>query len=230
MRGILTTLPLALLAATLVVGPGTPQPATATPDRAVASPSRSAPTPARAGAGTRQVVVRPVTADGRPAPGWPVVRQRGVASCTGAAHGAVDPGIVTCFPTVYGLAACWKSQGHTALCVRSLTEHELVRVRYQGRFPRVAAPAQPAPNDLTLGDGRACRIRTGGAWGSPPGHPRWVGYYSCDEGAVYGPARPADGIDRSEPVWTVHVVEGPEARVTVRAVRAAFFVGTAPAA
>lgn len=227
MRRILAALFLALLAAALVVGPGTPQPATATPDRA---PRTSPAAPARAEAGTRQVVVRPVTTEGRPAPGWPVVRQRGAASCTGAARGAVDPGIVTCFPTVYGLAACWRSQRHTALCVRSLFEHQLVRVRYQGRFPRAVAPAQAAPNDLTLGGGRACRIRTGGAWGSPPGHPRWVGYYSCDDGAVYGPARPADGIDRSEPAWTVHVVEGPRARVTVRAVRAAFYVGTAAAA
>jgi hypothetical protein len=190
-----------------------------------------APTPAGADAprpadrATRVTVVRPVTAYGDPAPGWRVHRERGAATCDGASTSAVDDGIVSCSPSAMYLPSCWRSTHHTVLCVRDVTSHRLVRVRYRGSFPHVTAPAHPSPQALRLGRGQACSVRVGGAWGTVPTHPRWLGFYSCARGSVYGPAR-GDGIDRSHPRWRVHLVRSDDSVVS-RTVRLGTLVGTA---
>ena len=57
-------------------------------------------------------------------------------------------------------------------------------------------------------------------------HPRWLGFYSCAHGSVYGPAS-GDGIDRAHPVWTVHEwLSGTKDRLVRHRVSTAYFVGT----
>jgi hypothetical protein len=176
---------------------------------------------------TATVVVRPVTAAGAPAPGYRVRRVRHVfVSCAGPALAAVDAGIVECFPTAAYLPSCWKSVRHTVLCLRDPRRHVLLRVRYAGGLHPEPALAVPAPQLLVLGSGPACSIRIGGAWGTVPGHPRWVGYYACDRGTIWGPADDRRGVDRSEPTWMVHWANR-RLRLADRAVRTAYLVGTA---
>jgi hypothetical protein len=186
---------------------------------------------ARAGdvpAHTHRVVVRPVDASGHPVSGWTVAREHGVSvTCDGAAPAAVDDGITACYPTAEYLPACWKSHHHTVLCLRDARKQHLVRVRYTGSFGSPTAPKHLSPQDLDLVHGQACEIRFGGAWGQLPSHPNWLGFYSCATGSVYGPAS-GDGINRTDPVWTVHVWKsGTRDRVVTRGVGSAYFVGTA---
>lgn len=180
---------------------------------------------AAAVAKTHRAVVRPVTSDGQPASGWTVKRLRGRASCWGTSPSAVQSGIATCSPSALYLPSCWESTGQTVLCLQDPAARVLVRVRYTGSYPQTAAPTRPEPQGLVLGDGEHCRIRVGGAWGTVPGHPRWVGFYSCDGGDVYG-SRRSGGIDRSAPVWQVHLVDE-DNTVTTRRVRSVTYVGTA---
>lgn len=181
---------------------------------------------------TKQVVVRPVTAAGAPAAGWTVTRESGTVDCYGSAPSSVDDGITACFPTAYGLRACWRSARHTVLCVRDVADRSLVRVRYDGRYPRATAPQVAQPAALALADGRSCLLRVGGAWGSPAQHPQWVGFDSCTRSAdVYGGGAPGDGINRSSRTWTVklwrHGVDPKGERLVTRAVTTAYVVGTA---
>ncbi|WP_137293142.1 hypothetical protein [Nocardioides dongxiaopingii] len=228
---------LALVATLAVVVTLTSLPATGP---AAAQPSTAASTaggtasgtgePARPPA-TRAVVVRPVTSEGRPAPGWTTSRLSGSVTCDGAAPGAVDPRIAGCYPTAYGLQACWRSTGHTVLCVRDARGRQLFRVRHEGRFPRgLQAPTEPTPVTLALDGGRRCLSRVGGAWGAPPQHPDWIGYYSCTQGAsVYGPPDLADGIDRTGDAWRVRLLLEEQGTLVRRHVRTVWYVGTAAA-
>jgi hypothetical protein len=204
---------------------GPPGHATSTASSVAAPAAKAAP------ARTQRTVVRPVTAAGRPAPGWTVSRLKGAVTCSGRSPSSVDPGVASCYPTAFALRACWKSQDHTALCVRDARVQRLVRVRYTGAFPAaVKAPPFIAPMDLELTNGNACLVRDGGAWGSPPQHPRWVGYYSCEHGSVYGPDDYRWGITRSTQPWQVHVWRSPEGRagsIVVRDVARTWYVGTA---
>lgn len=211
MRAILTAL-LLITGLAVTVAPPT---YAASSDRATAS-----------GPVTAIRVVRPVTAAGTPAAGWTVHRERGRASCDGAAVSAVRAGIVSCSPSAAYLPACWRSGHHTVLCLRNPLEHTLVRMRYVGAFPQVAKPATPTPLAMRLFDGHTCRLRVGGAWATPKDHPRWVGYYSCDDGGdVYGPRRD-DGVIRTHPLWWVREVYD-LTTVQHRALRTAYLVGTA---
>lgn len=179
---------------------------------------------------THFVYVRPVTAAGRPVRGWTVEREPGRVDCSGPSPSAVNPDIVSCYPTVMSLRACWKSADHTVLCVRDAREHTLVRVHYTGRFPSVDAPAEPAPMNLALTHADRCLIRNGGAWGAPPEHPRWIGFYSCEgDGSVYAPPRSRDGIDRSEALWSVRLWRSRRDDIVRRDVRTVYYVGTAAA-
>ncbi|MDO9458316.1 hypothetical protein [Nocardioides sp.] len=193
------------------------------------APAAAAPAPATA---TKIVYVRPVTVSGKPAPGWSVQRLSGSVTCDGTSPSAVNPGITSCYPTAYGLKACWKSARHTVLCVRDARVRKLVRVRYDGAYPSVEGPVEPAPLDLVLTDGRTCLIRNGGAWGSPAQHPQWVGFDSCTRKAsVYGPGSSADGINRSQSRWTVRIWRSgpdPDGRhLVTRGVTTGWVVGTA---
>jgi hypothetical protein len=193
----------------------------------LASPSQASATLRPSGPVTSVVVVRPVRADGTPVPGWIVHRERGRAFCDAASPAAVRPGIVSCSPSAAYLPACWRSGHHTVLCLRDPSVHELVRMRYAGRFPQVAKPAVASPLAMRLFDGASCQIRVGGAWGVPPDHPHWVGFYSCDVGGdIYGP-RADDGIIRTRPLWWVRQLDDGLKDVHHRAVRTAYLVGTA---
>lgn len=174
---------------------------------------------------TGRVVVRPVTASGTAADGFTVRRVSGPASCEDQAATAVDPGIDICFPSALYVPSCWKSSNHTVLCLRNVTDTRLVRVRYSGTFVRHAAVRRPSPQGLRLTNGAVCGIRVGGAWGQAPGHPDWVGFYSCSNGAVYGPPD-GDGVDRSHAQWRVHVLRA-DGTVVTRTVATATYVGTA---
>jgi len=222
MRRSITLLPLLVAVALLVALPGTGS-------SAPGSSTGGSPTATGTAPPTRFVFVRPVTSRGHPAPGWTVKRERGSVDCSGTSPSAVNPHIASCFPTALALRACWKSSHRTVLCVRDARTHRLTRIHYRGRFPSVHAPAEPAPMDLVLG-GRDCLIRFGGAWGAPPSHPQWVGFYSCSHrGSVYGPARSKDGIDRSEKLWSVRVWRQGGDDIVRRHVRTAYYVGTAAA-
>jgi hypothetical protein len=194
----------------------------------IASAHAGRPGAASRGTHTHRVVVRPVDASGNPADGWTVNRERHLSvSCDGAAPAAIDDGILECFPSAEYLPACWKSHHHTALCLRDVRTQTLVRVHYTGRFGATTAPTQASPLDLDLTDGQKCGIRVGGAWSQLPTHPHWVGFYSCSKGSVYG-SPSGDGINRSDPRWTVHVWRsGTKDRVTTRGVDTAYYVGTA---
>jgi hypothetical protein len=171
-------------------------------------------------------VVRPVTAAGTPAPGWTIHRERGRAFCDGAAASAVSAGIVSCSPSAAYLPACWRSGHHTVRCLRDPLQHALVRMRYSGTLPPATKPATPMPLTMRLFDGHACQLRIGGAGAAPKAHPRWTGYYSCDDGGdVFGP-RSDDGVIRTHPLWWVREVYDLKS-VYHRAVRTAYLVGTA---
>jgi hypothetical protein len=180
-----------------------------------------------AGTRTHRVVVRPVDASGQAQSGWTVHRTKGLTvQCDGSASAAVDDGIYACFPTAAYLPSCWPSQHHTVLCLRDARTRKLVRVRYSGSLGSATAPSRPSPQDLDLAGGQRCSLRVGGAWGTLPTHPSWVGFYSCTHGSVYGPPS-GDGIVRSAPPWTVHVWKsGTAHRVGRRSVAKAYFVGT----
>lgn len=184
--------------------------------------------PARGVVHTHKVVVRPVDGNGDAVTGWTVKREpKSSVSCDGAAPAAVDDGILECFPSAEYLPACWKSHHHTALCLRDARTTTLVRVHYTGGFPSATAPTRPSPQGLDLAGGQKCGIRVGGAWGQLPSHPRWVGFYSCSKGSVYGSPN-GDGVHRGQPVWTVHVWKsGTKQRVATFGVDTAYFVGTA---
>jgi hypothetical protein len=176
---------------------------------------------------THVVVVRPVDSAGQPEPGWAVHRMKGVqADCdSSAAPSAVDDGIYECFPSAAYLPACWPSRHHTVLCLRDARTKKLVRVRYHGALGTATAPATPSPIDMMLGK-QDCSLRVGGAWGTIPTHPKWVGFYSCTHGSVYGPPR-GDGVVRTTEPWHVRLWKsGTKHTVVRRSVTVAYVVGT----
>jgi len=178
-------------------------------------------------ASTHRVVVRPVDAAGHARPGWTVHRAKGLTvDCGGSAAAAVDDGIHACFPTAAYLPACWPSAHHTVLCLRDARVHRLVRVRYSGSLGAAEAPGRPSPQDLDLTGGQTCSLRVGGAWGTLPTHPNWLGFYSCTHGSVYGPAS-GDGIVRTTRPWSVRIWKsGTRHHVVHRSVATAYLVGT----
>lgn len=182
----------------------------------------TAPDRARA---TRVSVVRPVTAEGVPAPGWQVTRQRhGAVNWEGSSVSAVDDDITTCYPSAEYLPSCWRSAHHTVLCVRDVTSQRLVRVRYRGSYPSSTPPARPTPQALTLAGGARCSIRIGGAWGTVPSHPRWLGFILHVRVGLRSATWTASTAAR--PAWRVHLVDS-DGSVTTRVVRRAYQVGTA---
>jgi hypothetical protein len=182
---------------------------------------------AHRGSRTQQVVVRPVDASGHARPGWTVHRMKGVkADCDGSAGAAVTDGIYACFPSAAYLPSCWPSSHHTVLCLRDPRVHKLVRVRYRDTLGTASAPDRPTPQGLDLARGQTCSVRVGGAWGTLPTHPRWVGFYSCTHGSVYGPPD-GDGVQRGAQPWRVRVWKsGTRHDVVHRSVTTAYFVGT----
>jgi hypothetical protein len=178
---------------------------------------------------THKVVVRPVHANGTPAPGYRVVGESdGTFTCTdGPSPVAVDPNIRFCGPSATYTVACWKSANHTVLCLRDARARTLYRIHYSGSFRPVAKPTKPSPQDILLANGHKCLIRDGGAWSIVPSHPSWVGFYSCTGrvGDVYGPAS-GNGINRTTSHWTVETF-ATDHSITKRYITIAYYVGTA---
>src|SRR5438046_1968923 len=79
-----------------------------------------------------------------------------------------------------------------------------------------------------LGDGDLCSSRDGGAWGSLPGHPNLFGTYACaHDGAVWATSTAAhQGVNESNPVWTVRTAQFGHHTLVTRHVVKAWFVGT----
>jgi hypothetical protein len=186
-------------------------------------------------AATRITVVRPVNGSGHAQPGFSI-RSGGryPIDCRypTPSPGAVSPNIEFCFPTAYYAVACWRAAAaHKALCMQDPRTHKLVRFRYQGRFAPtgLAAPKQRAPLGIVLGDGDYCAIRDGGAWTPLPGHPRLSGYYVCRrDGAVWAQQVTAhNGVNESQPMWTVRTAQLTSRQLVTRRVVRAYFVGTA---
>ena len=194
-----------------------------------------APAVAHRASATRVIIVRPVNASGHAEPGFPITSGgRYPIDCRipTPSAGAVSPNIEFCFPTALSAVACWKAAApHKALCMRDPRSHQLTRFGRTGRFaPTGLAPAdQRAPLSIVLGDGDHCEIRAGGAWSSPPGHPHLVGYYSCvHDGAVWAHLGALhNGINESQPLWTVRTAHFNDRNLVTRRVVRAYFVGTA---
>ncbi|WP_242419724.1 hypothetical protein, partial [Frankia sp. CpI1-P] len=126
--------------------------------------------------------------------------------------------------------ACWPTpQARRMLCLRDPYSATLTALTAQSLVARVSPPRNPVPFGLVLANGDRCRLRDGGAWGSPENHPGYVGYYSCGPRDIVWASQnsPTGGIDRTSRRWTVLVgdVTGPLATVPVTA---ADFVTTAP--
>lgn len=216
------------------VAPVSSAPATSTApstNTSSAAPATKTSPTGTAGA-TRVVVVRPVTASGKPVAGYTVKNESMTVSCgSDASLAATDDNIASCGASAAYLPACWKSTNNTALCLRDATEKVLVRVDLGEGFgvPAWGAPkknAHPSPLTMKLADGQKCKIRVGGAWGQVPQHPSWMGFAFCDKGDVYGPPN-GDGIDRSTSPWTVQIYKYQNRTVTPQHVAVAYLVGTA---
>ncbi|HEU5270033.1 MAG TPA: hypothetical protein VFU36_08920 [Jatrophihabitans sp.] len=202
-------------------------------------PASAAPTrPAKpANPATSRVVIRPVTAAGRPAAGYSAVPgPPGTVDCTvpigDASPVAVDDGIVECSPAAAYAVACWPtSTVRSVLCYRDPWSRRLTVLHTDGPVAVPAAGRTPSPLGLLLADGTRCWLRIGGAWGTLDGHPELYGTYGCDHQlAVWGLAR-ADGIDRSTPAWTVRIAPmSGHGALRTTTVRAAYYVGTAATA
>ncbi|MBN9618328.1 MAG: hypothetical protein J0H43_01110, partial [Actinobacteria bacterium] len=178
---------------------------------------------------TLQLVDRPVHANGTPVSGYRVVNESDSVTCYGASPVAVSPNIAECAPDASYAVACWKSAGHTVLCLRDPLSRVLYRVRYTGNFPTTQPVRHAVPLTLALLGGGNCYVRDGGAWSSIPSHPTWVGYYACNghAGDVYG-APNGDGISHTTAVWTVQTVApSGQGAITRRSVDAAYYVGSA---
>lgn len=203
----------------------------------VSSAFVTAPVHAAAGAATVRVVVRPVTSAGVPAPGVHVTvdhRKSDAVDCStpDSSPGAVSRNIEWCSPSVAYAIACWKAATpHRVLCSRDPRSERVYSLPRSGKFAKTGLDKKRdlSPIVLILGDGTVCFIRDGGAWGQLKAHPKWYGTYSCDRhGDVWSkPFAPHDGIDETQPVWTVHTsASSGNGTVTVRTVAKAFFVGT----
>jgi hypothetical protein len=191
----------------------------------------------RAASATWITIVRPVNLSGHARPGFTVTspppQARFPIDCSFPLPSptAVSRSVDWCFPSALYPVACWKAaRPHEALCMQDARSHQLVRFARSGAFAQTGrAPADKrAPLDIVLGDGDYCRIRGGGAWSSPPGHPHLVGYYSCaHDGAVWAQLGAAhNGIDESQPMWRVRTAHFNSSRIVTRPVVGAYFVGT----
>lgn len=199
----------------------------------VAPPSDSSTPSAEPSTPTERIVLRPVTAAGRPAGGFSVTSDTSVTIDCGSPSTArpspvaVDDDILVCSPSSAYAVACWNGAAPaTAICFRDPWSPDLVEMTLSDSFPAAPALATAQPLGLVLSDGDRCLIRSGGVWNDLAAHPGWFGTYSCAvNGAVW--AAEGDGIDRSSPRWTVEVapISG-SGTLGTRGVVTAFLVGT----
>lgn len=193
-----------------------------------AASASSAPPP------TARVVVRPVTSSGHVRAGFTWTGEpNGSVDCTfrDPSPGAVSPNIQFCAPSAEYAIACWKAAApNRVLCMRDPRTKHLVRIPRSGPFAAtgVLRPRLRAPLAMRLRDGDFCSIRDGGAWGMLPGRPKLFGTYACrHDGAVWATASAAhQGVNESQPSWTVRTAHFGTSRLITRHVARAWFVGT----
>ncbi|ADP80191.1 hypothetical protein FraEuI1c_2152 [Pseudofrankia inefficax] len=219
------------------------QAATTTPAAAAATtvPAGTTPTKARSGAAvvaTRLINLAPVDQRGHATSGWSIDRNDddpnapidcGDTSQAYPSPAAASGDIYSCAPSAAEADACWPTaQARQMLCLRDPYSPVLTALTAQALVAKVSAPRDPVPLGLRLANGDQCRLRDGGAWGSPPQHPDYVGYYSCaSHGIVWAPQESSTGgIDRTTKRWTV-LVGGETGPLTTVAVTDASFVTTA---
>jgi hypothetical protein len=183
---------------------------------------------------TQRVVSRPVTAAGRPAPGYRVtVETSPRLDCSAGEPSpvAVDQDIVYCTPDYADAVACWKSSSaHHVLCLRDARHKTLVKLRVSGPTAGTSALPKRAPLDVQLNSGVTCALRVGGAGTSLKQHPSWSIFYFCSHGlAIWAPLNATNwGLNRAHPVWTAHVAASSGGkRVAKRGLSRTWFVGTA---
>lgn len=186
---------------------------------------------------TSTTVVRPVNASGHAQPGFTInpPPARGLwIDCRYhyQSPGALSPNIGWCSPSAATAIACWKAAAsRKALCLTNALKPELTR------FPllhgvwtssQVLPSERRAPLAIQLANGRYCQIRDGGAWELLPHHPNLYGTYSCGRRvAVWAPAgAPHNGVNESQPSWTVRVGRFGHRTLVERHVVRAWFVAT----
>ena len=184
---------------------------------------------------TRSTVLQPVNGAGHARPGYSItsVPRRFWIDCRfpEASPGALSSGINYCSPSAAYAIACWKAAAaHKALCLTDARRQRLTRYQLMGRFtPATVRPAdEQAPLAIVLADGDYCSIRDGGAWSQLPHHPNLYGYYSCrHDGAVWAVANARhDGVNESQPSWTVRTAQFGHRHLITRHVVRAWFVST----
>lgn len=184
---------------------------------------------------TSKVVVRPVTAAGQPSTGYSVTGEpSGQVDCSfpEASVGAVSPDIESCSPSFEYAIGCWNAAApHHVLCLRDPLSDRLWRIPRHGAFAStgLAPRAQRAPLEIRLDDGHLCMIRDGAYWGTLPSHPNLFATYTCvHDGAVWASSTAKhQGVNESQPAWTVRTARPGSQTLTTRRVAKAWFVGTA---
>lgn len=208
----------AAVAVSLTAGVG---PAAAAPAAVAAAPARTA-----------RVVIRPVTAAGRAAPGFRVTNGGSFVDCSFSAPSpvAVSRNIDFCSPDAADPVACWKAAApHQVLCFIDARHKHLIRWRLQSSFAVTRAPKRPAPLDVRLATGTYCQLNSGGAGDRLRGHPNWAEAYICGNGqAIWAPQTAQTlGVNMNTRLWTVRVApQSGKGRLITRRVARAWFVGT----
>ncbi|ONH26148.1 hypothetical protein BL253_25390 [Pseudofrankia asymbiotica] len=188
---------------------------------------------------TRRVNLAPVDRRGQATTGWTIDGSDddpsspidcGDTSRVSPSPAAVSGDIYYCSPSAAGADACWPTpQAQRMLCLRDPFTTTLDALTAQALVAKVSPPKDPAPLGLLLANGDHCRLRDGGAWSSPEGHPDYVGSYSCGpHGDVWAPQNSSTGgINKTVNRWTVLVgdITGP---LTTVPVAEAYYVATAP--
>lgn len=185
---------------------------------------------------TETVTVRPVTADGSPAPGYTVEdgSSWGTIDCSpGYPSGsAVDDDIYDCAPNAASAHHCWPSGPQEMLCLPDVFQQSLIRYVDEGQVEPVSPlDDNPEAAGMVLDDGAECSAVHGGAWSPAVGHDDWFVSYACSGGAVadqivWYTDVPDGGFDRSTDSWTV--VAGPvEGPFVTRHIVTRYVVGTA---
>ncbi len=164
--------------------------------------------------------LEPVTRHGHPTNGYTAVDapdDASVVDCTTGgpqpSRSAVSVSVYDCGPTANLSDACFPGdQPHTVLCLTNPWRKVLTRFRLGH------------PN---LDSGGVVPDRHALPHVTPPKHPTWFGYYSCNRHkAIWGPGNNQRGINRKHKAWTVWA--GP-ANGTLHkyAVRHAYYVAVA---
>lgn len=192
------------------------------------------PDPAR----TANDILRPVTAQGTPAAGWPVDDHRSDGpplDCSGStpSTGVVSGKVYSCGDHSFAGAACWVAKAPNAmLCLIDPREHKLDE--YAAAALPDAAPTRvgkPALARIDVADGARCVPNTEGTYELPPAHHDWSALYVCGTEAsnfVWNTGRGGKddgGIDKSTTLWTA-VVGPPAGPFRTVAVTTVYFIGT----